>query len=72
MVEEREAEGELRVSLAVASRWLVTVVRQSTTVPKTSVRRALGGLDRDMMGDQLGEAPAGREGLEVEVKKVLT
>ena len=29
-------------------RWLITVVRQSTMVPKTSVRMALGGVLRDI------------------------
>ena len=49
VLEEREREGSLRVDVQRLVRWLVTVVRQSTTVPKTSVRRALGGLVRDMV-----------------------
>ena len=49
VLEEREREGSLRVDVQRLVRWLVTVVRQSTTVPKTSVRRALGGLVRDIV-----------------------
>ena len=39
----RDAVGELRTSEAWVLRAVVTVSRQLTIVPKTSVRRALGG-----------------------------
>ena len=39
----REMVGELRAEEAWVERAVVTVRRQLTTVPKTSVRRALGG-----------------------------
>lgn len=42
----REALGELSVSLAWVFRAVVTVRRQFTMVPKTSVRRAFGGFLR--------------------------
>lgn len=41
---------ELSASVADMLRCLVTEERQSTTVPKTSVRRALGGFVVDMTG----------------------
>lgn len=43
-----EEDGELSVSVAVLERKSLTVPRQSTTVPKTSVSSALGGLVRDI------------------------
>jgi hypothetical protein len=45
---ECDLDGSFKDLLAAAVRCSVTVLRQSTTVPKTSVRRALGGLERDM------------------------
>ena len=49
VVEGMDEEGELRAVEADWVRNVVTVPRQSTTVPKTSVRRAWGGLVRDMI-----------------------
>lgn len=48
-VEGIEADGELSVEWAVVVRKFVTELRQSTTVPKTSVRRAFGGLLMDIV-----------------------
>ena len=48
-VEGMEAEGELSVVWAVVVRKFVTELRQSTTVPKTSVKSAFGGLLVDMV-----------------------
>ena len=48
-MEGMEADGELSVVWAVVMRNFVTELRQSTTVPKTSVRRAFGGLLMDMV-----------------------
>lgn len=47
--EGREASGAERALVQWVIRALVTVERQSTTVPKTSKRRAEGGLVVDMM-----------------------
>lgn len=47
--EGNEADGELSVSSAVLVRKLVTVDLQSTIVPNTSVRSALGGFERDIL-----------------------
>jgi len=48
-VEGREASGAERALVQWVIRALVTVERQSTTVPKTSKRRAEGGLVVDVM-----------------------
>ena len=49
-VEGREEVADERARLEWVRRVRVMVVRQSTTVPKTSKRRALGGWVRDMDG----------------------
>lgn len=47
-----EREEEFSEEEADWERKLVTVVRQSTTVPKTSVSKALGGLEVDIFGQE--------------------
>jgi len=49
----REALGLLRTAEARGESVMVTVRRQLTTVPKTSVRRAFGGSERMEEGGML-------------------